>query len=91
MPVQVRYVCEMCIRDRYGVDMVENSGAGDWLILIFNLNPMTPIIKIYRQIIYYGQVPELGSLALALIIGIVFIVVGEVLFKKLQRGFAEEF
>ena len=22
----------------YGVDMVENSGAGDWLILIFNLN-----------------------------------------------------
>ena len=29
----------------YGVDMVENSGAGDWLILIFNLNPMTPIIK----------------------------------------------
>ena len=66
-------------------------GAGDWLILIFNLNPMTPIIKIYRQIIYYGQVPELGSLALALIIGIVFIVVGEVLFKKLQRGFAEEF
>lgn len=28
---------------------------------------------------------------LALIIGIVFIVVGEVLFKKLQRGFAEEF
>lgn len=75
----------------YGVDMVENSGAGDWLILIFNLNPMTPIIKIYRQIIYYGQVPELGSLALALIIGIVFIVVGEVLFKKLQRGFAEEF
>ena len=75
----------------YGVDMVENSGAGDWLILIFNLNPMTPIIKIYRQIIYYGEVPELGSLALALIIGIVFIVVGEVLFKKLQRGFAEEF
>ena len=68
----------------YGVDMVENSGAGDWLILIFNLNPMTPIIKIYRQIIYYGQVPELGSLALALIIGIVFIVVGEVLFNLLQ-------
>ena len=67
------------------------QGGGYWLILIFNLNPMTPIIKIYRQIIYYGQVPELGSLALALIIGIVFIVVGEVLFKKLQRGFAEEF
>ena len=75
----------------YQEEVLIHSGAGDWLILIFNLNPMTPIIKIYRQIIYYGQVPELGSLALALIIGIVFIVVGEVLFKKLQRGFAEEF
>ena len=75
----------------YGVDMVERSGAGQWLILIFNLNPMTPIIKIYRQIIYYGEVPELGSLLLAVIIGIAFIIIGELLFKKLQKGFAEEF
>ncbi len=75
----------------YGVDMVERSGAGQWLILIFNLNPMTPIIKIYRQIIYYGEVPELGSLLLAVIIGVVFIIIGELLFKKLQKGFAEEF
>ena len=75
----------------YGVDMVERSGAGQWLILIFNLNPMTPIIKIYRQIIYYGEVPELGSLLLAVIIGVVVIIIGELLFKKLQKGFAEEF
>ena len=75
----------------YGVDMVERSGAGQLLILIFNLNPMTPIIKIYRQIIYYGEVPELGSLLLAVIIGVVFIIIGELLFKKLQKGFAEEF
>ena len=75
----------------YGVDMVENSGAGYWLVFLFNLNPMTPIIRIYRQIIYYGEVPELHSLILALIVGIVFIVIGEVMFKKLQKGFAEEF
>ena len=49
------------------------------------------IIKIYRQIIYYGEVPELGSLLLAVIIGIAFIIIGELLFKKLQKGFAEEF
>ena len=74
----------------YGVDMVERSGAGKWLILIFNLNPMT-LIKIYRQIIYYGEVPELSSLLIAVVVGVVFIVVGEILFKKLQKGFAEEF
>ena len=75
----------------YGVDMVERSSAGKWLVMMFNLNPMTPIIKIYRQIIYYGEVPELGSLLIAVAVGVVFIVVGEILFKRLQKGFAEEF
>lgn len=75
----------------YGVDMVERSSAGKWLVMMFNLNPMTPIIKIYRQIIYYGEVPELGSLLIAVAVGAVFIVVGEILFKRLQKGFAEEF
>lgn len=75
----------------YGVDMVEKSSAGKWLVLMFNLNPMTPVIKIYRQIIYYGEVPELDSLFIAVAVGVVFIVVGEILFKSLQKGFAEEF
>lgn len=75
----------------YGVDMVERSSAGKWLVMMFNINPMTPIIKIYRQIIYYGEVPELGSLLIAVAVGVVFIVVGEILFKRLQKGFAEEF
>lgn len=75
----------------YGVDMVERSSAGKWLVMMFNLNPMTPIIKIYRQIIYYGEVPELGSLLIAVAVGVVFIVIGEILFKRLQKGFAEEF
>lgn len=75
----------------YGVDMVERSSAGKWLVMMFNLNPMTPIIKIYRQIIYYGEVPELSSLLIAVAVGVVFIVVGEILFKRLQKGFAEEF
>ena len=75
----------------YGVDMVERSSAGKWLVMMFNLNPMTPIIKIYRQIIYYGDVPELGALLIAVAVGVVFIVVGEILFKRLQKGFAEEF
>ena len=38
-----------------------------------------------------GNVPQMSSLLLALFIGIVFIIVGELLFKKLQKGFAENF
>jgi ABC-2 type transport system permease protein len=70
----------------YGSDMVP-----DWALPIFNLNPLTPIIAIYRQILYYKQVPGLSSLAEAFVVGIVFIIIGEILFKKLQKGFAENF
>ena len=70
----------------YGSDMVP-----DWAMPIFRLNPMTPVIEIYRDILYYGNVPQMSSLLLALFIGLVFIIVGELLFKKLQKGFAENF
>lgn len=75
----------------YGVDMVENADVGHWMVVLFNLNPMTSIIKIYRQILYYKEIPDLQILLLALAMGIAFILFGEFLFKKLQKGFAEEF
>lgn len=61
------------------------------MVTLYNLNPMTPIVTIYRDILYYQNVPKINTLIEALVVGIVFIVVGEILFKKLQKGFAEEF
>lgn len=61
------------------------------MVTLYNLNPMTPIITIYRNILYYQTVPHINTLIEALVIGIVFIVIGELLFKKLQKGFAEQF
>lgn len=79
----------------FGVDTVYNALSGhrfEGIIrFFFNLNPMTPIINIYRQILYYKQVPDLSSLLLALLMGVIFIIFGEFLFKKLQKGFAENF
>lgn len=68
----------------YGPDMVP-----DWVLPIFNLNPMTPIITIYRDILYWKQVPDMTELLYALGLGIIFIVIGYFLFKKLQKRFAE--
>lgn len=68
----------------YGPDMVP-----DWVLPIFNLNPMTPIITIYRDILYWKKVPDMTELLYALGLGIIFIVIGYFLFKKLQKGFAE--
>ena len=75
----------------YGVDMVENANVPQILKTIFNLNPMTPIINIYRQILYYKQIPDLSTLLVAIITGVVFVILGAIIFRRLQRGFAEEF
>jgi ABC-2 type transport system permease protein len=57
---------------------------------IINLNPMVSVITAYRDILYYKQVPELQTLTTATVMGIVFVVLGSVIFEKLQKGFAEE-
>ncbi len=57
---------------------------------IFNLNPMAPIIQCYREILYYKQVPNISTLGLATLFGIVIVILGELIFSKLQKGFAEE-
>lgn len=70
----------------YGSEMVP-----DWALPIFNANPMTPIIEIYREILYYKVVPDMLSLLYVLVLGLVFVVLGFVCFNKLQKGFAENF
>lgn len=75
----------------YDTSLVENANVGKFIKTVFFLNPMTPIITIYRDILYYKQVPDLSTLLSAVGIGVVLIVVGEIVFRKLQRGFAEEF
>ena len=57
---------------------------------IYSLNPMTPIIRAYRAILYEGGVPDLSTLIESLVIGLFFLVVGAIVFRKLQVRFAEE-
>lgn len=57
---------------------------------IFNLNPMTPIIKAYRTILYEAKVPDLSTLLWALALGVVVLVIGWLIFSYLKRRFAEE-
>lgn len=58
---------------------------------IFNLNPMTHILNIYRQVLYYKQFPDLANLTYAFLFGIGSIIFGLLIFNKLQKGFAENF
>lgn len=69
----------------YSIDIVPKN-----IMPIFMANPMTPIIIAYRDILYYGQIPDIGTLLHAFILGIVTLFIGYIVFDKLQKHFAEE-
>lgn len=69
----------------YSVDMVPQEYMG-----IFQLNPMTPVIVAYRDILYYGAVPHFETLVQAIGFGILLSVLGFIIFGKLKKNFAEE-
>lgn len=60
------------------------------LQIIMQLNPMTHIINGYRDIFYYHQMPNMKALGILLGISVILTIVGYFLFKKLQKGFAEQ-
>lgn len=57
---------------------------------VFNLNPMTPVIVAYRDILYYKSIPKLGTLLQAWCLGLILLVIGMFVFSRLKRHFAEE-
>ncbi len=69
----------------YAIDMAPQK-----VRFIFHLNPMTPVIEAYRDILYYGNIPELNTLLSAVIIGIIVLIIGWVTFHRLQKHFVEE-
>ncbi len=69
----------------YSIDMVP-----DEMRSIFNMNPMTPIIVAYRDVLYYKKAPEMGTLVYGFVISAVLLVVGWFVFGKLKKHFAEE-
>lgn len=58
-----------------------------WLLM---LNPMSPIITAYRDILYYGKRPELLTLSHAFFLGSIVLVIGAIIFRKLEKHFVEE-
>ena len=69
----------------YTLEMVPESLRG-----IFRLNPMTPIITAYQDILYFKRVPMLHTFYSAGLVGIVFLFAGYFAFERLQKKFVEE-
>ena len=68
----------------YPLDLVPET-----LRVWFLMNPMTPVITAFRDILYYKQAPEPRMLLLSAGAGLVFFLLGWVVFGRLKRHFAE--
>ena len=70
----------------YTTDMFANSKFS----IIFKLNPMAYIVESYRNIFYSHHVPGMKSMAFLFVIGLILLSICYYIFKKLEKGFAEE-
>lgn len=59
-------------------------------VMLMYVNPMTPVTIAYRDILYYGRMPQAGSLLLAGGMSLGIWIAGQTVFGVLQRHFVEE-
>ena len=59
----------------------------EWILY---LNPFTHFIEAYRDIFMYHQLPSIVSFIFMMIISLIVFYVGLIIFRKLEKGFAEE-
>ena len=69
----------------YAVDSVPAN-----LQWIVKINPMSYLIDGYRNIFYNKVAPDFHGLLIAFIMGVILVGAGYFIFKKLEKGFAEE-
>ena len=69
----------------YTMDMVPEV-----LRKVFILNPMSAIIEAYHEILYYKMAPQISTLSSVVFWGISGLVIGVLVFEKMQKRFVEE-
>lgn len=77
----------------YNIERVQTSywmTHYPWLMTFYNLNPMTPIVNAYRSILYSVQLPSLSSVLYSVAITVVLLILGYVVFRRLEPAFADE-
>jgi len=87
----VNFIVQLCFYATpilYDISMF--SVAPKWAYTILQYNPMAVIIGSYRDIFYWGNMPHLKSLFIIFGASILLCFIGLHIFRKLNKGFAEE-
>ncbi|HLO36138.1 MAG TPA: ABC transporter permease [Candidatus Deferrimicrobium sp.] len=74
----------------YGADTIAAlSEHHPTISAVMRINPMFAILESYRDVIYYGRLPDFGLLAAVLAASAVLLVFGTIFFKRLEPAFAK--
>lgn len=70
----------------------------DWLFVVYRLNPLTPAVELFHYGIWMPLDPEGGQLlpdlwlfsGIALLVAILFVLIGQLVFRRLEGRFAQD-
>lgn len=57
---------------------------------VLKFNPMAQLVEAYRAILYYHQMPDFNMIGIWGVLSIILLVIGYMIFKKLEKSFVEE-
>lgn len=59
------------------------------LLKIYILNPLVGLLNAYRDVMIHGRLPNFYDLGYVMSISLALLVIGHIIFKKLEKGFVE--
>lgn len=71
-------------------NMTASADVPSVLLTLVSLNPFTHMMNIYRDIFLYHTVSDLFSWVYITLVATLIFIIGILVFKKLEKGFAEE-
>ncbi len=74
----------------YSTQIFAGRNVPAWALAIIYGNPITGIVNGYRDVLLYGRMPDFAAMIPAFICIALFLVIGVLVFNKLQKRFAEE-
>ncbi|CAN5575466.1 N/A [soil metagenome] len=75
----------------YPIELVERAAAehGQWLLVLYQFNPMERFVNVFRNILYDTRWPTVESSLWCVGSALVMFVIGFVVFQRSERRFAE--
>ena len=71
-------------------DLKTFTNIPSFLLKIINLNPLKHLMDMYRSIFMYHNLPNISAFAYVFVCAAVLFAIGLMIFRKLEKGFAEE-